>query len=84
MNVNDSQELQNLSFDEGMKQLEAVVEQLESGDIPLEKAILLFQQGIQLSKLCGDKLNQVEQKIEMLLEENGSWQKKPFSGEEEG
>lgn len=67
-----------LSFEEAMDKLERIVTQLENGDVPLEKAIELFQEGMQLSHLCGRKLEQVERKIEVLMEENGSFAKKPF------
>ncbi|GAE04567.1 exodeoxyribonuclease VII small subunit [Paenibacillus sp. JCM 10914] len=63
-----------------MAQLETIVEQLEDGDVPLEKAIDLFQRGMKLSQLCGQKLEQVEQKIEMIVEEGGELKRKPFGG----
>jgi exodeoxyribonuclease VII small subunit len=68
-----------LSFEEAMDQLEQLVGKLENGDVPLEKAIDLFQEGMKLSHLCSQKLEQVERKIEMLVEENGVLNKKPFS-----
>lgn len=67
-----------VSFEQAMDKLERIVSRLESGDVPLEQAIELFQEGMALSHLCGQKLMQVEQKIETLLEENGSFVKKPF------
>lgn len=67
-----------IAFEEAMDKLEQIVAKLESGDVPLEKAIELFQEGMELSHLCGQKLEQVERKIETLLEENGSFVKKPF------
>lgn len=67
-----------LSFEEAMAKLEQIVNTLEGGDVPLEKAIELFQEGMRLSHLCGQKLEQVEQKIEMLVEEGGALVKKPF------
>ncbi|RKN84692.1 exodeoxyribonuclease VII small subunit [Paenibacillus ginsengarvi] len=67
-----------VSFEEAMDKLEKIVAKLENGDVPLEKAIELFQEGMSLSHLCGQKLEQVERKIETLLEENGSFVKKPF------
>jgi exodeoxyribonuclease VII small subunit len=74
-----------LSFEEAMDQLEQLVGKLENGDVPLEKAIDLFQEGMKLSHLCSQKLEQVERKIEMLVEENGVLSKKPFSnGIDEG
>ena len=68
-----------LSFEQAMDRLETIVQQLESGDVPLEKAIELFQQGMELAQVCGGKLEQFERKIEMLVEENGTFAKKPFA-----
>jgi exodeoxyribonuclease VII small subunit len=74
-----------LSFEEAMEQLEQLVGKLENGDVPLEKAIDLFQEGMKLSHLCSQKLEQVERKIEILVEENGAMNKKPFfNGNDEG
>ena len=70
---------EEMSFEEAMDKLEAIVARLESGDVPLEAAIELFQEGMALSRLCGQKLDQVERRIEMLLEdENGQLRKQPF------
>ncbi|NBI27616.1 exodeoxyribonuclease VII small subunit [Chengkuizengella marina] len=65
-----------ITFEEAMENLEKVVSELESEDVPLEKAIDLFQEGVKLSGYCSQKLDQVEQKIEMLISEDG--QKKAF------
>ncbi|WCN38937.1 exodeoxyribonuclease VII small subunit [Aneurinibacillus uraniidurans] len=65
-------------FEEAMQKLEEVVGQLEAGDVPLETAIALFQEGMDLSKLCSRKLSDVEQKIEMLLEQEGETTVVPF------
>ncbi|WP_041613421.1 exodeoxyribonuclease VII small subunit [Paenibacillus sp. JDR-2] len=75
-----------LSFEEAMEQLEKIVERLESGDVPLETAIDLFQEGMKLSQLCGGKLEQVERKIEVLIETEQGFQKKAFApmNEEKG
>nr|WP_309270756.1 exodeoxyribonuclease VII small subunit [Paenibacillus sp.] len=67
-----------LKFEDAMIQLEDIVGELEHGDVPLEKAIELFQEGMKLSQLCSQKLEQVERKIEMIVEENGELRKKPF------
>lgn len=68
-----------VGFEEAMERLEAIVGQLESGDVPLEKAIDLFQEGMKLSQLCGTKLDQVERKIEMLIESENGIGRKPFA-----
>lgn len=74
-----------LSFEAAMEKLEVIVSRLENGDVPLEQAIELFQEGMKLSHLCSSKLEQVERKIEMLVEESGTLVKKPFTvGSDEG
>ncbi|MEI7024658.1 exodeoxyribonuclease VII small subunit [Paenibacillus sp. y28] len=72
-------EAAELSFEQAMDKLEHIVANLESGDVPLEQAIELFQEGMKLSMLCGQKLDQVERKIEVLIEENGGLTRKPFT-----
>lgn len=73
-----------LDFEGAMDRLEEIVRELEHGDVPLEKAIDLFQQGMKLSQLCGSKLTEVEQKIEMIALEDGELRKKPFGTRLEG
>jgi exodeoxyribonuclease VII small subunit len=71
-----------LSFEEAMEKLEEIVDKLEVGDVPLEKAIAYFQDGMSLSKICHDKLKMIENKMDHLLAENGDLQ--PFQvGEDE-
>lgn len=65
------------AFEEAMEKLERIVKQLEENDVPLEKAIELFQEGMALSKLCHDKLETVEKKMDQLMEPNG--ETTPFS-----
>jgi exodeoxyribonuclease VII small subunit len=60
-----------LSFEAAMEKLERVVEQLEQGDVALEEAISMFQEGMSLSKLCHDKLKNVEKSIDKILHEDG-------------
>lgn len=74
---------ETLTFEEALKRLEEVVQKLEDGDVPLEEAIDLFQEGMALSKRCSQQLDKAEQRIEMLIEENGEWTKKPFAPEED-
>lgn len=77
-------EVAGLNFEQAMDQLERIVGELEQGDVPLEKAIDLFQRGMQLSQLCGQKLEQVERKIETIVEEDGQLRRRNFAGEAEG
>lgn len=77
------QELE-LTYEEAIKRLEDVVRRLEEGDVPLEDAIALYQEGVHLARLCGNKLDAVEAQITLLLEENGETKEKPFQLEGEG
>ncbi|GAA0351026.1 exodeoxyribonuclease VII small subunit [Bacillus horti] len=72
-----------LSFEEAMDKLETIVDQLEAGEVPLEQAIELFQEGMKLSQACHQKLEQVEKKVQILVEENDGFVKKDFDIEEE-
>ncbi len=70
------------SFEQSLKQLEQIVEDLESGDLPLEKAFKLFEEGVKLSKVCSTKLDETEKKISILLEANdGNYVERPFNSE---
>ncbi len=70
------------SFEQSLKQLEQIVEDLESGDLSLEKAFKLFEEGVKLSKVCSTKLDETEKKISILLESNdGDHVERPFDSE---
>lgn len=58
------------SFEASLEALEAIVHQLEGGDLPLEKSLELFEDGIRLSRQCQERLNQAERRIEVLLRDN--------------
>ncbi|HET7627496.1 MAG TPA: exodeoxyribonuclease VII small subunit [Bacillales bacterium] len=60
-----------MSFEEAMEQMEKIVERLEEGDVPLEKAIELFQKGMNLSKTCHSKLKKVEEQMDQILNDDG-------------
>lgn len=68
------------TFEQSLKQLERVVQELEDGDLPLEKAIKKFEEGIQLTKFCSQKLDETEKKVSILLKNTeGQVTEKPFS-----
>ena len=72
-----------MTFEESMKQLEKIVEDLESGDLPLDKALKKFEEGVRLSKFCSDKLEETEKKITLLLKDpEGNLQETPFNTSE--
>ncbi|TCS84040.1 exodeoxyribonuclease VII small subunit [Tepidibacillus fermentans] len=76
------EQIEALTFEEALERLEKIVDQLESGNVPLEFAIDLFQEGMKLAKRCHLKLDNIEQKIEVLLEKDGEFLKKPFDQDE--
>ena len=65
-------------FEECLQKLENIVTQLEKGDLPLEQALKLFEEGIQLSNSCRKDLDEAEGKVEILLKQNGKLQPEPF------
>ena len=58
------------TFETAMKQLEQIVKDLETGDMPLEKAIKKFEEGIQISKYCSGKLDESEKRITLLMRDS--------------
>ena len=58
------------NFEMAMKQLEKIVQDLETGDMPLEKPINKFEEGIQISKYCSEKLDASEKKITLLMRDS--------------
>jgi exodeoxyribonuclease VII small subunit len=70
------------TFEQSMKKLEQIVQELESGDLPLEEAMQKFEEGIKLSRLCSKKLDETEKKITLLLQDQkGNISEKPFESE---
>lgn len=65
-------------FEECLQRLEKIVSELEKGDVPLERALTLFEEGIQLSNSCRTELEDAEGKVEILLKQNGKLQAEPF------
>lgn len=62
---------QELSFEQAMEQLEDIVRKLEEGNVPLEEAISIYKKGMELSKLCHDKLQDAEEQVAKLMTEDG-------------
>jgi exodeoxyribonuclease VII small subunit len=58
-------------FEERLTELEAVVERLEQGELPLDEAVRLFEQGMHLSESCKKELNEAEGRIQVLIERAG-------------
>lgn len=59
---------ETVSFEEGLKRLETIVEQLESGDLPLEQTVALYKEGMELSQNCAAQLKKVQQDVKKIVE----------------
>ena len=59
-----------LNFEKAMDRLEAIVEQMESGKLPLEDLIVRYEEGMNLVKVCQEQLTSAEQKIEVIARNN--------------
>lgn len=72
------------TFEQSLKKLEQIVQELESGDLPLEKALQKFEEGIKLSKFCGQILDETEKRVNLLLQDqDGQIIEKPISDEKD-
>ncbi len=72
----------SIDLEKSLSELEAIVEELESGDLPLEKAMQKFEQGIKLTRGCQSALKDAEQKVEILLKSAGGENLQPFADED--
>ena len=69
-------------FEQALQKLEAIVAQMEEGDLPLEEALKAFEEGVRLAKFCTGKLDEAERKVEKLIRDQaGKIQTTPFSEE---
>ncbi len=58
------------TFEASLASLEKIVRELERGELPLEKSLELFEEGVRLSRECQERLNEAERRIEVLLQDN--------------
>jgi exodeoxyribonuclease VII small subunit len=69
------------SFETSLDELEKVVKELESGDLPLDRSLELFSRGMQLSESCRKQLEDAETRVEVLIRKEGAYQPEPFRSE---
>jgi exodeoxyribonuclease VII small subunit len=70
------------TFEAGLQELENIVKEMETGDLPLERAIALFEQGMKLSDACRKQLEEAETRVEILTRRAGEIQPQPFKNNE--
>ena len=63
--------VENLNFEETIKKLETIVNELEKGNLSLDESVKKFEEGVKLSKLCNEFLNSAEKKINILINNDG-------------
>ena len=70
------------SFEKNLERLDAIVRQLEDAELPLEKALQLYEEGMKLSEVCHQQLEEAEGRIEILMKKAGKVVAEPFGPEE--
>lgn len=77
--ANKYADIEKMSFEKAMTELETIVSDLENGSIELEESIEKYQRGIQLKKHCDQKLKEANMKIDQIeIDKNGNVTEKPF------
>ncbi len=69
------------NFEESLAKLERITEELESGDLTLEESLKKFDEGVKLAEFCNHKLDEAQQKVNVLLKKDDIFREKP--GEDE-
>lgn len=71
--------MEELKFEDALQRLEGIVTRLEAGDLPLEEALAVFEEGVRLTKLCSQRLTEAERKVSILLKNaEGRLEERPF------
>ena len=71
-----------VDFEKALADLEAVVDKLEHGELPLEEALQQFERGVARARACQESLKQAEQKVEILLRRTPDAEPEPFEPDE--
>lgn len=74
---------ETLDFEKSLQELEQLVERLEQGDITLEESLQCFERGIGLTRTCQQALKAAEQKVQILIEQDGNAEIRPFAEQDE-
>jgi len=74
----------SVDFEKSLGQLEALVEKLEAGDLSLEESLQAFEQGVKLTRECQSRLAEAEQRVQILVEQQGELISEDFDTEDDG
>ncbi len=69
----------SVDFEEALEQLEDLVEQMEDGDLTLEESLAAFEKGVRIARECQLALQQAEQRVQILLKQDGTEKLVPFA-----
>ena len=69
---------QKKTFEQSIERLEAITEEMEKGELPLEEALKLFDEGMKLCRFCNQKLDEAEQKVSLMLATDDGIHQEPF------
>ena len=78
-NESEERDQEGLTFESAMEKLEGHVRTLEQCELTLHESLNIFEEAMKLAKFCNKRLNEAEQKIEVLLEKNSELVKEPFN-----
>lgn len=67
-----------MKFEEAVARLETIVEQMESGEVDLDRSLALFEEGVKLVHYCSNKLEEAKKKVEVLVKKGDTMVKEPF------
>ena len=70
------------AFEDALRRLETIVERLESGDLPLEESLRLFEEGVGLTRVCAGRLDEAQRRIEMLTKTEDGLKLLPFDDDD--
>jgi exodeoxyribonuclease VII small subunit len=72
-----------VDFEQALGELEALVTTMEKGDLSLEESLKAFETGVKLTRECQESLREAEQKVQLLLNDNGELRAEPFDAEDD-
>ncbi len=68
-------------FEDALRKLEDILRRMEAGDMTLEESLKAFEEGIRLARYCGERLDEAERRVDILLKEDDKLISRPFIGE---
>ena len=82
--MKNKNKIEDIPFEEYLKKLEKIVQKLEESELTLDESVKAYEEGMNISKMCLEKLNETKKKIEQLvIDDENKYSTKPFSEKEE-